>query len=42
MAHYASDCWDAEAETSAGWIEIVGLGNRGAYDLTCHSNESGK
>jgi glycyl-tRNA synthetase (class II) len=26
MAHYARDCWDAEALTSDGdWIEIVGL-----------------
>jgi len=24
MAHYASDCWDAEIETSYGWIEIAG------------------
>jgi len=21
MAHYAQDCWDAEVETSYGWIE---------------------
>jgi glycyl-tRNA synthetase (class II) len=26
MAHYARDCWDAEALTSDGdWIEIVGF-----------------
>jgi glycyl-tRNA synthetase len=24
MAHYAADCWDAEIETSYGWIECVG------------------
>src|SRR4051795_6868608 len=23
MAHYASDCWDAEILTSYGWIEYV-------------------
>ena len=37
MAHYAADCWDAEAETSFGWIEIVGIADRSAYDLTVHS-----
>lgn len=37
MAHYANDCWDAECETSSGYIEIVGIGNRGAYDLNAHS-----
>ena len=25
MAHYACDCWDAEIETSYGWIECVGI-----------------
>jgi glycyl-tRNA synthetase (class II) len=24
MAHYAKDCWDAEIETSHGWVECVG------------------
>ena len=24
MAHYAQDCWDAEIETSYGWIECAG------------------
>lgn len=33
MAHYASDCWDAEAESSYGWIECAGLSDRSAYDL---------
>ncbi|XP_078008138.1 glycine--tRNA ligase isoform X1 [Phascolarctos cinereus] len=37
MAHYACDCWDAEAKTSYGWIEIVGCADRSCYDLTCHS-----
>ena len=37
MAHYASDCWDAEIETSYGWIEIAGHAERSCYDLTCHS-----
>ncbi|KAE8221599.1 hypothetical protein CF319_g5065 [Tilletia indica] len=37
MAHYASDCWDAEIHTSYGWIECVGCADRSAYDLTVHS-----
>ncbi|KAK9696099.1 Glycine--tRNA ligase 1, mitochondrial [Basidiobolus ranarum] len=37
MAHYACDCWDAEIETSYGWIECVGCADRSAYDLTVHS-----
>jgi len=42
MAHYACDCWDAEIETSYGWIECVGNADRAAYDLTVHSNRSGE
>lgn len=38
MAHYAEDCWDAEIQTSYGWIECVGLADRAAFDLTAHSN----
>lgn len=38
MAHYAADCWDAEMETSYGWIECVGCADRSAYDLTVHMN----
>ncbi|XP_030053724.1 glycine--tRNA ligase [Microcaecilia unicolor] len=37
MAHYACDCWDAEAKTSYGWIEIVGCADRSCYDLSCHA-----
>eukprot|EP00124_Ichthyophonus_hoferi_P000776 Ihof_evm3s32 gene=Ihof_evmTU3s32 len=37
MAHYATDCWDAECLTSYGWIECVGCADRAAYDLTKHS-----
>jgi len=36
MAHYANDCWDAEVETSYGWIEIAGHSDRSAFDLTRH------
>jgi len=37
MAHYSSDCWDAEIKLSYGWIECVGHADRSAYDLTVHS-----
>jgi len=41
MAHYACDCWDAEALTSYGWIEITGCADRSAFDLTVHSGATG-
>jgi glycyl-tRNA synthetase len=41
MAHYASDCWDAEIHSSYGWIECVGCADRSAYDLTVHSIRTG-
>ena len=37
MAHYALDCWDAELQTSYGWIECVGCADRSAYDLSVHA-----
>ncbi|KAG5576777.1 hypothetical protein H5410_056911 [Solanum commersonii] len=40
MAHYAADCWDAEIESSYGWIECVGIADRSAYDLRAHSEKS--
>ncbi|WFD30474.1 glycine--tRNA ligase [Malassezia sp. CBS 17886] len=40
MAHYASDCWDAEIHTSYGWIECVGCADRSAFDLTMHSRRT--
>ncbi|KAF7725622.1 Glycine--tRNA ligase 1, mitochondrial [Apophysomyces ossiformis] len=40
MAHYACDCWDAEIQTSYGWIECVGCADRSAYDLTVHSRRT--
>lgn len=41
MAHYAADCWDAEIQTSYGWVECVGCADRSAYDLTVHANKTG-
>ncbi|MFC5971373.1 glycine--tRNA ligase [Halomarina salina] len=37
LAHYASDCWDAEAEIDGNWIEITGFAYRGDYDLSKHA-----
>ncbi|KAJ3154890.1 Glycine--tRNA ligase 1, mitochondrial [Geranomyces michiganensis] len=42
MAHYAQDCWDAEIESSYGWIECVGCADRAAYDLTVHMAKTGE
>jgi glycyl-tRNA synthetase len=41
MAHYASDCWDAEVETSYGWVEVAGHADRTCFDLTKHTEFSG-
>ena len=35
-AHYASDCWDAEAEVDGDWIELTGYAYRSDYDLRKH------
>jgi len=40
MAHYANDCWDAEVETSYGWIEVAGHADRSAFDLTKHMQKT--
>ncbi|KAF8629504.1 hypothetical protein AX17_005630 [Amanita inopinata Kibby_2008] len=41
MAHYATDCWDAEIHNSYGWTECVGCADRAAYDLSVHSSKTG-
>lgn len=35
-SHYASDCWDAEAEIEGDWIELAGFAYRSDYDLRKH------
>ncbi|MFB6243394.1 MAG: glycine--tRNA ligase [Halobaculum sp.] len=52
LAHYASDCWDAEALIGASadadranpedgdWVEIAGFADRGDYDLSKHAKHS--
>ncbi|KAF8132881.1 glycyl-tRNA synthetase [Boletus edulis] len=41
MAHYATDCWDAEIENGTGWTECVGCADRAAYDLSVHAARTG-
>ncbi|MDD1662516.1 MAG: glycine--tRNA ligase [Methanomicrobiales archaeon] len=41
-AHYAADCWDAEALSKRfGWVELVGIADRTDYDLRAHACVSG-
>ena len=40
LAHYSSDCWDAEVVLDEDWVEIVGISHRGQYDLTRHQDFS--
>ncbi|MCT9094805.1 glycine--tRNA ligase [Haloarchaeobius sp. HME9146] len=40
LAHYAADCWDAEALVDGDWIELAGFANRGDYDLSKHGSYS--
>lgn len=42
LAHYSRLCTDVEYEFPFGWKELEGIAHRGAYDLTQHSNFSGK
>ncbi|MBV0925645.1 glycine--tRNA ligase [Halomicroarcula limicola] len=42
LAHYASDCWDAETEIDGDWIEVTGFAYRGDYDLRKHADHSGE
>jgi glycyl-tRNA synthetase len=39
-AHYAADCWDAEAEVDGDWIELAGFAYRSDYDLRKHDEHS--
>jgi len=44
-AHYATDCWDAEADVSdpgeePDWIELAGFAYRADYDLSKHDTHS--
>ncbi|MDC4163645.1 glycine--tRNA ligase [Mycoplasma bradburyae] len=42
LAHYSSRTIDFEYNFPHGWSELWGLAHRGNFDLTAHSNQSGK
>jgi len=42
LAHYARGCYDVNYMFPMGWSELEGIANRGDFDLTQHSNHSGK
>jgi glycyl-tRNA synthetase len=42
LAHYALACSDIQFYFPMGWGELEGIASRGDYDLTQHSNCSGK
>jgi len=41
-AHYSTQCTDIEYLFPFGWKELEGIAHRGTYDLTQHSQHSGK
>ena len=44
LAHYSTDCWDAESDIGDSdeedWLEISGFSYRGCYDLSKHDEYS--
>ncbi|SEW16895.1 glycine--tRNA ligase [Halobacterium jilantaiense] len=40
LAHYASDCWDAEGEVGGDWVELEGVASRTDYDLSKHEKHA--
>lgn len=42
LAHYSTCCSDVEYRFPFGWKELEGIAHRGNYDLSQHSNHSGK
>lgn len=42
LSHYSSQTMDIEYEFPFGWKELEGIADRGNFDLTQHSNHSGK
>ncbi|AFP75973.1 glycyl-tRNA synthetase [Mycoplasmoides gallisepticum CA06_2006.052-5-2P] len=42
LAHYSSRTIDFQFNFPHGWSELWGLAHRGNFDLTAHSNQSGK
>ncbi len=42
LAHYSPACTDVEYEFPFGWSELEGIAKRGCFDLTQHSEATGK
>lgn len=42
LAHYATGCFDIEYNYPFGWKEMIGIADRGDYDLSKHQKFSGK
>ena len=42
LSHYSSDTWDLEYNFPFGWKEVLGVANRGDFDLKQHINYSKK
>ncbi len=42
LAHYSTRCTDVEYEFPFGWKELEGIAHRGNFDLTQHTQHSGK
>ncbi len=42
LSHYSSQTTDIEYHFPFGWKELEGIADRGNFDLTQHSNQSGK
>jgi len=40
LAHYAADCWDAEADVDGSWVELEGIASRTDYDLSKHAEHA--
>lgn len=42
LSHYSTETWDAEAYIDDDWVELVGIADRGTYDLRRHQEASGE
>ncbi|NYZ78376.1 glycine--tRNA ligase, partial [Candidatus Micrarchaeota archaeon] len=43
LSHYSSETWDVEYDYPQwGWKELMGVANRGDFDLNAHAKHSGK
>ena len=42
LSHYSSETWDLEYHYPWGWKELMGVANRGTFDLSQHAKMSSK